>query len=88
MGLAAKHELLKDIRVTLKDKILAVHQNQTSPVEIALLSLAGVDVFQTDYPFESALEGKALILKSVITPEEDVLSKLREKYNIQNELIK
>ena len=82
MGLAAKHELLKDIRVTLKDKILAVHQNQTSPVEIALLSLAGVDVFQTDYPFESALEGKALILKSVITPEEDVLTKLREKYKI------
>ena len=31
---------------------------------IATLSLAGVDFFQTDYPLELALEGKALRLVS------------------------
>ncbi len=31
---------------------------------IAVLSLAGIDFFQTDYPLEMALEGKALVLNS------------------------
>ena len=88
MGLAAKHERLKDIKEFVKDKILALHQNQTSPAEIALLSLAGVDIFQTDYPFEAALEGKALTVKSVLQQDEDVIQKLLAKYKVQNELIK
>ena len=35
-----------------------------SVVNIAVMSLAGLDFFQTDYPLELALEGKALRLFS------------------------
>ena len=35
-----------------------------SIVNIAVMSLAGLDFFQTDYPLELALEGKALRLFS------------------------
>ncbi len=31
---------------------------------VAILALAGIDFFQTDYPLELALEGKALVLNS------------------------
>ena len=37
-----------------------MHESAT-PVEAIVLSLAGVHFFQTDYPLELALQGKALI---------------------------
>ena len=43
--------------------MIAVHDNAT-PLHIAVMSLAGLDFFQTDYPLELALEGKALRLYS------------------------
>ena len=43
--------------------MIAVHDNAT-PLHIAVMSLAGLDFFQTDYPLELALEGKALRLFS------------------------
>ena len=90
MGLAAKHERVKEIKQHefMKGKVLAIHQNQTSSAEIVLLSLAGVDFFHTDYPFEAALEGKALLIKSSLEKNSDCITQLLEKYKVQNELIK
>ena len=43
--------------------VISVHDNAT-PFQIAVMSLAGLDFFQTDYALELALEGKALRLFS------------------------
>ena len=94
LGLAAKHENVREIRESKllkeQDKVLALHQNQTSPAEIVVLTLAGVDIFQTDYAFEAALEGKALIVKSTpsASSDQDPIATLLEKYKVQNELVK
>ena len=33
-------------------------------VELILMTLAGIDLFQTDYALEMALEGKAIVFNS------------------------
>ena len=43
--------------------MISCHDNAT-PLFISVMSLAGLDFFQTDYPLELALEGKALRLFS------------------------
>ena len=65
MGLAAKHECVKDIKKSpifqSGNRILVSHQNQNSVVETLILATAGIDVFQSDYALDIALKGKALI---------------------------
>lgn len=39
--------------------MIGLHENAT-PLVMAVMSLAGVDFFQTDYPLELAMEGKAI----------------------------
>jgi hypothetical protein len=49
MGLAAKHECVKDIKKSpifqVEDRVLVAHKNQSSIIETLVLAQAGVDVF-------------------------------------------
>lgn len=94
MGLAAKHEAVREIKQSAlfqdTEMVLALHRNQTSPAEILVLSLAGVDIFQTDYALEAALEGKALMLTPTLADgsNQDAIASLLAKYKVQNTLLK
>mmetsp|Transcript_27146 Transcript_27146/g.33745 ORF Transcript_27146/g.33745 Transcript_27146/m.33745 type:complete len:285 (-) Transcript_27146:34-888(-) len=68
LSLAARFDSVSNLRQSLGDNaIIGTHVNAT-PLIAAVLSLAGIDFFQTDYPLELALDGKALRLIS--NPEE------------------
>ena len=49
MGLAAKHECVKDIKKSpifqVENRVLVAHKNQSSIIETLVLAQAGVDVF-------------------------------------------
>ena len=91
MGLAAKHECVKDIKKSpifqVENRVLVAHKNQSSIIETLVLAQAGVDVFQTDYPLEIALQGKALIFNPDVELKPNAQEDLFKKFGAQQTVI-
>lgn len=84
MSLGAQFDSARTLREARGDQfVIGMHENAT-PIQIAVMSLAGIDFFQTDYPLELALEGKTLRLVSDASQFSDLMSQaqLMEKCQI------
>ena len=52
-----------------------------------MLASAGIDVFQTDYALDVALQGKALVVKPELEIKANATDELLRKFNAQKNVI-